>query len=75
MESTKGGFDKMEPDKRKEAQRKGGLTRSKNLKAMQEMGRKGGLTTSQNREHMAEIGRKGGLIKKQKYEQRNAERV
>jgi general stress protein YciG len=64
----KQGCASMDPEKAREARRRGGQTTQRLGKAhaltqeeVQKGGKKGGLATSQNRTHMSEIGRKGGV--------------
>jgi uncharacterized protein len=61
-DKRKRGFAAMDPEKRREAQRLGGLTTHRLGKAhtftLEEM-RKGGLAVSRDRAYMAKIGRRG----------------
>jgi general stress protein YciG len=61
------GFAAMDPERRREVARSGGLAAHKKGGAHQftsdearKAGAKGGRSVSRDREHMAEIGRKGG---------------
>jgi uncharacterized protein len=67
MERHGKGFASMDPKRRRELARRGGLTAHRLGKAhkftpeeAQQAGKKGGRTTSRDRAHMIEIGRKGG---------------
>lgn len=58
--TSKRGFASMDPNKRREIARKGGLSVSRNKEHMASIGRKGGETISRDRQHMSEIGERGG---------------
>jgi general stress protein YciG len=59
----KRGFASMDPEKRKKAQRKGGLTRSQDKSIMAKIGSLGGKKISKNRKWMKKISRLGVLAR------------